>query len=196
MAVFLLKNGIDSTMKNNRGQLAATLAPNVQMKQLLHEVQPISAQIASLKTKSVVRFEGPLLKKGRFFGWRMIWAVLERGVFSFFARRADASTGTRRKGFKYLESAICEPIDADDQQFAIYFSDRYRALLSVPNSASSSLAVDRQKWINAINDHIYYGTNFIKQVCRQLICIFSRLYSALAEAQDKYIVRESHSPLN
>ena len=172
MAVFLLKNGIESTIKNNRGQLAAQLAPNVQMKQLLHEVQPISAQIANLRTKNVVRFEGPLLKKGRFFGWRMIWAVLERGVFSFFARRADASTGTRRKGFKYLESAICEPIDSDDQQFVIYFSDRSRALLSVPNSQTSSPVVDRQKWINAINDHIYFGTNFIKQVCFQYLNIF------------------------
>ena len=164
VAVFLLKNGIDSSIKNNRGQLAATLAPNVQLKQLLRDVQPINAQIASLKTKNVIRFEGPLLKKGRFFGWRLIWAVLERGVFSFFGRRADATTGTKRKGFKYLESSICEPIDSDAQQFVIFFSDRSRALLSVPNNQSSAPIVDRQKWINAINDHIYYGTNFIKQV--------------------------------
>jgi hypothetical protein len=169
VAVFLLKNGIDTTIKNNRGQLAAQLAPNIQIKQLLNEVQPIDAHIASLKSKNVNRFEGILLKKGRFFGWRMIWAVLERGVFSFFARRADATTGTRRKGFKYLESAICEPSDKEDQQFVIFFSDRSRALLSVPHNQSSSPLVDRQKWINAINDHIYYGTNFIKQVCIQFI---------------------------
>ncbi|CAG2167979.1 unnamed protein product [Oppiella nova] len=175
VAVFLLKQGIDVTIKNNRGQLAAALAPNVQIKQLLHEVQPISAQLAGLKTKAVMRFEGPLLKKGRFLGWRLIWAVLERGVFSFFGRRADASTGTRRKGYKYLESAICEPLDsgrpgAADTQFVIYFSDRSRALLSIPSGGeavlSAPVAVERQKWVNAINDHIYYGTNFIKQGMR------------------------------
>ncbi len=164
VAVFLLKNGIDVSIKNNRGQTAATLAPNVQMKQLLHEVQPLSAQIASLKNKSVARFEGPLLKKGRFLGWKLIWALLERGVFSFFANRADATTGVKRKGFKYLESAIVEISDTDDTSFVIYFSDRSRALLSLPKANSSP--VDRQKWINSINDHIYYGTNFIKQGMR------------------------------
>ncbi|XP_054157908.1 oxysterol-binding protein-related protein 1-like [Oppia nitens] len=174
VAVFLLKHGIDVAVKNNRGQLASALAPNVQIKQLLHEVQPLNAQLAALKPKSVGRFEGPLLKKGRFLGWRLIWAVLERGVFSFFARRADASTGTRRKGYRYLESAICEPcLDGGPQEetkFVIYFSDRSRVLLSVPSGGeavlSSPVTVERQKWLNAINDHIYYGTNFIKQGMR------------------------------
>jgi hypothetical protein len=37
-------------------------------------------------------------------------------------------------------------------------------LLSLPKANSSP--VDRQKWINSINDHIYYGTNFMKQGMR------------------------------
>ena len=35
-----------------------------------------------------------------------LWAVLDRGVLSFFRSRADASTGTNRKTFRYLEKAI------------------------------------------------------------------------------------------
>ncbi len=38
-------------------------------------------------------------------GWRPYWAVLERGVLSFFRNRADASTGHQRKTFRYLDDA-------------------------------------------------------------------------------------------
>ena len=31
--------------------------------------------------------------------------VLERGVLSFFKNRGDATTGTQRKSFKYLDGA-------------------------------------------------------------------------------------------
>lgn len=124
--------------------------------------------IASMKSRAVARFEGLLLKKGRFFGWKLIWAVLERGVFSFFANRADATTGVRRKGYRYLEDAIAERVtaansnDPEMQMFMIIFSDHSRALFSLPKTAQTEL--DCQKWINAIQDHIYFGTNFMKQV--------------------------------
>jgi len=119
--------------------------------------------ISALKNRTISRFEGLLLKKGRFFGWKLIWAVLERGVFSFFANRADAASGIRRKGYKYLEDAISERVNSpetDQHMFIIIFGDRSRALFSLPKSQSE---LDLQKWLNAINDHIYFGTNFIKQ---------------------------------
>ena len=34
-----------------------------------------------------------------------MWVVLERGVLSYFQTRGDASTGTKRKGMKYLDEA-------------------------------------------------------------------------------------------
>lgn len=167
--VFLLKNGIDTTVKNNREQLAANVASTISLKQLIQEVHlsvMTPQKIASLKNRAVSRFEGLLLKKGRFFGWKLIWAVLERGVFSFFTNRADAANGIRRKGYKYLEGAITErvnaaPDQADQHLFIIIFGDRSRALFSLPKAQSE---LDLQKWLNAINDHIYFGTNFIKQV--------------------------------
>lgn len=172
--VFLLKNGIDTTIKNRRDQLAANVASTVSLKQLIQEVHlsvMTPAMIASMKSRAVARFEGPLLKKGRFFGWKLIWAVLERGVFSFFSNRADATTGVRRKGYRYLESAITERVSSgptaegaasEMQMFMIIFGDRSRALFSLPKSAQTEL--DCQKWLNAIQDHIYFGTNFMKQV--------------------------------
>ena len=165
--IFLLKNGIDTTVKNNREQLAANVASTITLKQLIQEVHlsvMTPQMIAQLKSRAVSRFEGFLLKKGRFFGWKLIWAVLERGVFSFFANRADAANGIRRKGYKYLESAITERFNSpepDQQMFIIIFGDRSRALFMLPKSQTE---LDLQKWLNAINDHIYFGTNFMKQV--------------------------------
>ena len=164
VAVFLLKNGIDTGIKNKRGQIAAYLAPNLQMKQLLQEVKSVPAHVVHLRKKAISRHEGLLLKKGKFLGWRPIWAVLDRGVFSFFANRADATTGTRRKGYKYLESAIVDASSRDDTSFMVYFSDRSRTQLSLPNANPSQ--IDREKWIRSFNDHIFYATNLIRQGMR------------------------------
>src|SRR6218665_2692770 len=121
--------------------------------------------VATLKSRTVSRFEGPLLKKNRFFGFKFIWAVLERGVFSFFSSRADAATGTRRQGYRYLESAITETIVIEHSEFkltfVIIFGDRSKAIFAIPKNQTE---LDLQKWLNAINDHIYFSTNFIKQV--------------------------------
>ncbi|KAF7494387.1 Oxysterol-binding protein-related protein 1 [Sarcoptes scabiei] len=90
IVIFLIKNGIDTTIKNKRGQLAANLASTVSLKQIIqkaHYSLITPKVVAALKIKSVNRFEGFLFKKGRFFGWRLVWAVLERGVFSFFSNR-------------------------------------------------------------------------------------------------------------
>lgn len=175
--IFLLKNGANTTLKNNRDQLASNLASTVSLKQLIQEVHlsVISPQtIASLKSKTVSRFEGELYKKGRFFGWKLVWAVLERGVFSFFANRADASTGVRRKGYKYLEGAITEAVNcggsgdehnSSSLAFLIIFGDRSKAVFSLGKTQTQ---LELQRWLNAINDHIYFGTNFIKQVSLSL----------------------------
>ena len=160
--VFLLKNQIDTTVKNNRKQLAAYVASTISLKQLIQEVH--LSVMSPQKNRTIKRFEGLLLKKGRFFGWKLIRAVLERGLFSFFANRADAANGIRRKGYKYLKSSITERVNNctnDEHMFIIIFGDRSRALFQLPKSQTE---LDLQKWLNAINDHIYFGTNFIKQI--------------------------------
>ncbi|KAF6207665.1 hypothetical protein GE061_016112 [Apolygus lucorum] len=86
-AVSLLQNGIDSTIKNIRGQTALMLARDAHMSQVLC-VRPVR-QVQ----RTVTRFESMLLKRSRFLGWKPTWAVLERGVLTYFQSRADASSG-------------------------------------------------------------------------------------------------------
>lgn len=65
--MLLLQNGIDTTIQNNRGQLAVDLARDAQMQQVLN-VKPIK-----MLQKTADRFEGQLLKRSRFLGWKPVW---------------------------------------------------------------------------------------------------------------------------
>lgn len=168
--IVLLKSGIDVSIKNNKNQVALNLAQSVQMKQLLQNVTP--ATVRTLPKSSVTRHEGPLLRKGRLFGWKPVWAVLERGVLSFFSCRADAAIGSKRRGYKYLESALVDASDRDSSLFVIYFSDKSKVVLALinpnnsqngTNRSSNQLLIDRQMWINAAKEHVEYSTNFIRQ---------------------------------
>lgn len=154
-AVLLLQNGIDSTIKNTHGQLAIDLSKNEGMRQLL------SLQPTRQMKKTALRFEGTLLRKNRFLGWRPVWTVLERGVLSFFSSRADASIGTKRKGYKYLDGCKIEQKENDSASFICYFSDGTSQQFSVPFVHYQ--LIDCQKWINALNEHKDYANYYIKQ---------------------------------
>lgn len=112
--------------------------------------------------KTVTRFEGQLLKRSRFLGWKPTWvgtffalyfrcrfsflcsklieacfqAVLERGVLTYFTTRADASSGVKRRDFKYLDGARASPSELALSAFNVDFSDGTIHKLSVPLSGS------------------------------------------------------------
>lgn len=66
-AVLLLQNGIDNQIRNHMGQKALELAKDPQM------IQILSVKSVRRVQKSVNRFEGPLLRRSRFLGWRPVW---------------------------------------------------------------------------------------------------------------------------
>lgn len=70
-AVLLLQNGIDTSIRNNRGQLALDLARDAQTLQVL------SVKSVRKIQKTATRCEGPLLKRSRFLGWKPVWVSLE-----------------------------------------------------------------------------------------------------------------------
>ena len=50
--------------------------------------------------------------------------VLDRGVLTFFNSRADASSGVRRRGYKYLDNCKVVPmIGGDGAMFIIQYND-------------------------------------------------------------------------
>lgn len=77
-AVLLLQNGIDTSIRNNRGQLALDLARDAQTLQVL------SVKSVRKIQKTATRCEGPLLKRSRFLGWKPVWVrFLESNRFFF-----------------------------------------------------------------------------------------------------------------
>lgn len=138
--MLLLQNGIDTNIRNNRGQLALDLARDIQTLQVL------SVKSVRRVQKSANRLEGPLLKRSRFLGWKPVWAVLERGVLNYFASRADATVSdNRRRDYKYLDSARVTPLTSDLASFVVHFNDGAVHRLSVLNSNGGDGAqIERQ----------------------------------------------------
>lgn len=180
ICVYLLKQGFDPFKKNNLGQTCIELS-SYQLRQLFMSVKPADNQLKRLSKARVTRFEGPLLRRVRILGWKQIYIVLENGVILLFNNRRDSMNRSRR-GYKYLESAACEPDPSDLGMFTVRFSDNSRATflvspdhlnyytsfkLSIDGSAKSSssnqIELVRQKWLDSIRDHIVYSTDFIRK---------------------------------
>ncbi|XP_023244385.1 oxysterol-binding protein-related protein 1-like [Centruroides sculpturatus] len=163
-AVLLLQNGIDSTIRNTHGQLAIDLSKNEGMRQLL------SLQPTRQMKKTALRFEGMLMRKNRFLGWRAVWTVLERGVLSFFSSRADASTGTKRKGYKYLDGCKIEQNENNSAIFTCHFSDGTSQQFSVPFVHYQQIdcqVSEIHKSETAYGKFVYHGIN-LSQRCFEI----------------------------
>ncbi|XP_036176948.1 oxysterol-binding protein-related protein 1 isoform X2 [Myotis myotis] len=95
----LLKSGADPSLRNRNDQKPLHLAQGAEVKQLL------SGNTALYR--ALRRFEGPLWKSSRFFGWRLFWVVLEHGVLSWYRKQPDAARKIYRQGCKHLTQAVC-----------------------------------------------------------------------------------------
>ncbi|XP_071962881.1 oxysterol-binding protein-related protein 1-like isoform X2 [Antedon mediterranea] len=155
-AVLLLQCGIDCNMKNTRGQTALDLAQTTKMKQLL-DVKPVKTI-----QKSVDMFEGQLYKKSRWIGGlKSHWVVVDKGVISYFKRRADAVSGVKRQGFKYLNQAKFKINKDDSTSFAVQYADRSSHIWSVAQDGQSAF-ISRQKWLNILYEHCEYSNHYTK----------------------------------
>ena len=163
---FLLQqNNIDTTIKNRRQQIPASLTSHISIKQLLLNVKPNFKNKPKAKV-IVTRFESSLLRRNRIRVWRQVYCVLEKGILSFYNNRADALAGTRRRDYYYLESAIVEANNDNLSAFTIFFNSKSKLqlqVISTPNMSTKELTINQQRWINAIKEHIEYSKHFIKQ---------------------------------
>ncbi|XP_045625441.1 oxysterol-binding protein-related protein 1 [Procambarus clarkii] len=157
VAVVLLQNGCDPSIRNLNSQTAYELAQTQQMQQVL-KVQPVRSF-----HHSVSRFEGPLLRQMRILGWRMVWGVLDRGVLTFFNSRADASSGVRRRDYKYLDNSKVIPmVGGDGAMFVIQYNDGACHRLAATPDPLHPASINRQKWVAVLNNHIRFSTHYVQ----------------------------------
>ncbi|XP_041975203.1 oxysterol-binding protein-related protein 1-like [Aricia agestis] len=154
VAVLLLQNGVDTSLRNNRGQLAIDLAKDAEMREVL-SVRPVQRL-----QRTAARFEGPVLKRSRFLGWRPVWAVVQRGVLLYYASRAEAAReGGRWRDRKYLDGARVHAPDAEPALLVVSFSDGDTHRLAV--AQKDDVAAHRQSWLTALKEHIAYSGHYL-----------------------------------
>ncbi|XP_071803901.1 oxysterol-binding protein-related protein 1-like isoform X1 [Asterias amurensis] len=145
VAKLLIQHGANSAIPNKKGHTALDLAQSQQMKQLLH--------VKSVKF--VTKLEGPLLKSSKFTGiLKEYWVVLDRGVLTYYSKRADAVAGVKRVGFKYLDHAEFEASAVDPCTFTIQYSSNTVHTWLTINEGSN---LTRQGWITALQGHRAYS---------------------------------------
>ncbi|XP_072113631.1 oxysterol-binding protein-related protein 1-like isoform X1 [Mobula birostris] len=151
----LLKCGADASIKNNNNQLPYDLACGTEIRQIL------GGKSYKGMHKMVQRFEGPLFKRSRFFGWNLFWVVLEHGVLSWFHSQSEAKTDLYRLGCKNLTQAVCMVKGTEQRVFSVKFFDDSVHIFKTNLKSSPSLT--SQVWRHAIEEHSAYSTHYCSQ---------------------------------
>ncbi|XP_038622422.1 oxysterol-binding protein-related protein 1 isoform X1 [Tachyglossus aculeatus] len=151
-ALKLLKSGADPGRRNQNDQRPFDLAQGAEMKQMLGGNKVFHRLLR--------RYEGPLWKSSRFFGWRLFWIVLEHGVLSWYRKQADAGNNAHRQGCKHLTQALCTVKSTDSSLFFVKCFDDSIHCFRVPKN---NLQQSRENWIEAIEEHSAYSTHYCSQ---------------------------------
>nr|XP_033789752.1 oxysterol-binding protein-related protein 1 isoform X3 [Geotrypetes seraphini] len=153
-ALKLLKSGANTNMKNKNNQTPLDLAQSIDMKQILR------GNISRNINKCLQRFEGPLRKSSRFFGWKLCWVVLDHGVLSWFQKQSDALYNDHRQGCKHLTQAVYTVKPSDSSLFSIKcFDDSLHSFKVLPKNKDQT----REDWLAAIEEHSAYSTHYCTQ---------------------------------
>uniref|UniRef100_A0A4X1VLS3 Oxysterol-binding protein n=1 Tax=Sus scrofa TaxID=9823 RepID=A0A4X1VLS3_PIG len=170
LVMLLLEYNADTTVVNGNGQTAKEVTHDKEIRNMLEDQKPLDlAQGAEMKHvlvgnkviyKALKRYEGPLWKSSRFFGWRLFWVVLEHGVLSWYRKQPDAVHNIYRQGCKHLTQAVCTVKSTDSCLFFIKCFDDTIHGFRVPKN---SLQQTREDWLEAIEEHSAYSTHYCSQ---------------------------------
>uniref|UniRef100_A0A1A8N9A4 Oxysterol-binding protein n=3 Tax=Nothobranchius TaxID=28779 RepID=A0A1A8N9A4_9TELE len=151
-ALKLLKSRADPNAKNKNGQTVFDLASDSAMKQCLEGV------VHRGLTRHVKKYEGPLWKSSRFFGWRAYWVVLQDGVLSWYSKQSDAATNVKRQGCKSLTNSHCLIRAKDNCRFTLKcFDDSIHHFKVSPDSDPDDT---RKMWLDMLEEHSAYSTHY------------------------------------
>ena len=86
---------------------------------------------------------------------------MERGVLNYYPSRADSTepAQNKRRDYKYLDSARVSTLQ-NLSSFMVHFNDGSLHRLSVVSNDEKA-PVERQKWINAFQEHSAYSSHYL-----------------------------------
>ncbi|XP_037530970.1 oxysterol-binding protein-related protein 1 [Nematolebias whitei] len=149
-ALKLLKCGANPNAKNKNGQTVFDLVTDTAMKLCLEGNNHRGL------TRHVKKFEGPLWKSSRFFGWRSYWVVLQDGVINWYSKQSDAATNVRRQGCKSLTNSQVRA--KDHRLFSLKCFDGSVHHFKV--SPESDPETTKKAWLDALEEHSAYSTHY------------------------------------
>lgn len=83
-------------------------------------------------------------------------------MLNYFSSRADSTlSDNKRRDYKYLDSARVTPLTTDQASFVVHFNDGAVHRLSVLSNMGEKAQVERQKWINAFQEHSAYSSHYL-----------------------------------
>ncbi|XP_061744859.1 oxysterol-binding protein-related protein 1 isoform X2 [Nerophis ophidion] len=154
-AAKLLRGGARPNVENKNGQTALDLARDGAMKQLL-----VGSTHLGMRHRAK-KFEGPLWKSSRFFGWHSYWVVLQDGVLSWYSKQSDAVANVRRQGCKSLTHAHCLIRSKDNCIFTLKcFDDSVHYFKVSPKMEPEAT---RKAWQKAVEEHSAFSTHYCTQ---------------------------------
>ncbi|KAJ0182271.1 hypothetical protein K1T71_001640 [Dendrolimus kikuchii] len=151
LAVLLLQNGIDTTLRNNSGGMKDKMD---EMIDIMNERSLDALCLTETKRKGCDVDDLP-------GGMLALWsgAVLQRGVLIYYGSRAEAGSGGRWRTRKYLDAATVTAPDTEPALLVITFSDGETHRLAL--APREDLAAGRQSWVTALNEHIAYSGHYL-----------------------------------
>lgn len=207
----LLSKGANVFILNLNGYVAKQLTTSSYIRNMIEATEKVDQRKkqelieasgqAVMSKSSLVRFEGPLLRKMRMFGPSQTYVVLENGTLLLFRTRKDFINRSLR-AYKYLEGAVCAA-DEIEACFHIEFSDQSKVTFMIapkdadfysvvsPNQVPKSQEAEQRKssivielirlrWIHAINDHIRYCAQFTKDGRRRGVVTDDKMFSSIS----------------
>ncbi|XP_076991874.1 oxysterol-binding protein-related protein 1 isoform X3 [Tamandua tetradactyla] len=175
-ALKLLKSGADPNRKNKNDQKPLDLAQGAEMKHMLTGNKVIY--------KALKRYEGPLWKSSRFFGWRLFWVVLEHGVLSWYRKQLDAVHHIYRQGCKHLTQAVCTVKSTDSCLFFIKCFDDTIHSFRVPKNSLQQSREKAQACQQRLDSEISTFLKMIKEcdMTKEMLPSFLQKVEVVSEA--------------
>ncbi|CAF0709040.1 unnamed protein product [Brachionus calyciflorus] len=155
IAILLIEKGISTIVQNQQKLTALDLAKTKEMKEIIGYV-PYNHR----------KYQGFLLKKRKFLGYKEYFVVLNKGYIIYYSNEIDAAKDHNRKGTYFLNNAIIREYADNGQEDYLAYSWTILYTNGKKHTLCSLLSYKRKN--NGTSEHAGFRSH-IKEKTRSLV---------------------------
>lgn len=148
-AILLIQKGINTLLKNNQNLTALDLAKTKDMKEIIGYVTSSNRR----------NYEGYLLKKRKFLGYKEYYVVLKNGSIYYYQSKKDAGFEQNCRGKYFLNNAFIREYPNTGQHDFSSFSWTIHYTNGRKHTLCSANPI-KKKMVNSISDQIKHQRSF------------------------------------